>query len=59
VDGDWVDYFKPKPLAERVGGIEDLYRLSPRDSYKEKYRQKKSPKVFVQGPLNNWNWRSG
>ena len=57
VDGEWVDYFVAQPLAERVGAVEDLLQLSARKEI-EKYNKETTLKVFVQGPLGNWSWRS-
>jgi len=59
VDGEWVDFFKPQSLPERLGGVDDLLLTSARDSYKKKFANESAPKVFVQGPLGNWGWRSG
>ena len=57
VDGEWVDYFVAPPLPERVGSEEDLLQLKARQDV-EKYEKESTPKVFVQGPLGNWSWRS-
>jgi len=58
VDGEWVEYFVAPPLPERVGSAEDLLQLSARQDFNNKYEKETSAKVFVQGPLGNWSWRS-
>ena len=57
INGEWVDYYKPEPIPERVGGVEDLTTISAREGY-PKFEKKQNPKVFAQGPLGNWSWVS-
>ena len=58
IDGEWVDHFAAESLPERAGAVDDLLQMEARESY-EKYLIHSGPnKVFVQGPLGNWSWRS-